>query len=92
MRRTTPIVLNLIIINTLVFFAQSAFENPGSDFNITDLFALHHYKSEVFQPWQIITHMFMHGGLFHLLFNMIALWMFGGMMETLWGPNRFITF
>ncbi|MFM7710629.1 MAG: rhomboid family intramembrane serine protease [Ferruginibacter sp.] len=92
MQRFTPVVLNLIIINTLVFFAQAVFEGPTAPIDITDYFALHHYKSEQFKPHQLITHMFLHGGLFHLLFNMLALWMFGSMMERVWGPKRFIQF
>ena len=98
-QRTTPVVLNLIIINTLVFFAQSAFEGRGilvggseESNRVYEFFALHHYKSVFFRPYQIVTHMFMHGGFFHLLFNMLALWMFGTMIERIWGPKRFLTF
>lgn len=91
-QRTTPIVLNLIIINALVYLAQLAL-GGGSDFNsVTDLFALHHYKSIYFRPYQIVTHMFMHGSFFHLLFNMLGLWMFGTVIERLWGPKRFLIF
>ena len=68
-QRTTPVVLNLIIINTLVYFAQVAFGGSADLNSVNDLFALHHYKSDVFKPHQIITHMFMHGSFFHLLFN-----------------------
>ncbi len=91
-QRTTPIVLNLIIINALVYFLQTIF--GGGDFpnKVDDLFALHHYKSDEFRPYQLVTHMFMHGGLFHLLFNMLALWMFGSVVERVWGPKRFLTF
>ncbi len=91
-QRTTPVVLNLIIINTLVYFAQVAFGGSADLNSVNDLFALHHYKSDVFKPHQIITHMFMHGSFFHLLFNMLALWMFGTMIEKVWGPKRFIVF
>ena len=87
-QQTTPIVLNLIIINVLVFLAQMAVGD-----NVTsDLFALHHIKSEYFKPYQVVTYMFMHGGFFHLLFNMFALWMFGTMVERAWGPKRFLIF
>ncbi len=89
---TSPIVLNLIIINALAFFAQTAFGGL-SDFNsVNDLFALHHYKSEMFRPYQLVTHMFMHGSFFHLLFNMLGLWMFGNILEKVWGSKRFLTF
>jgi membrane associated rhomboid family serine protease len=57
-----------------------------------DLFALHHYKSEFFKPYQIVTHMFMHASFGHLFFNMLALFMFGRMIETVWGPKRFLIF
>lgn len=91
-QRTTPIVLNLIIINVLAYFAQVAFGGSTPLNSVNDLFALHHYKSEEFRPYQLVTHMFMHGGFFHLLFNMLALWMFGTMVERVWGPKRFLTF
>jgi len=91
-QRTTPIVLNLIIINALVFLAQSASGDMDQLNRVNDLFALHHYKSTEFRPYQLVTHMFMHGGLFHLLFNMLALWMFGTMIERIWGPKRFLIF
>ena len=79
-QRTTPVVLNLIIINVLVYFAQIAFGGSAPLNSVNDLFALHHYKSEVFQPYQVVTHMFMHGSFFHLLFNMLGLRMFGSMV------------
>ena len=91
-QQTTPIVLNLIIINVLVYVAQTLTGGlQGSD-TATDLFALHHYKSTYFQPYQVVTHMFMHGGFFHLLFNMFALWMFGTMVERVWGAKKFLIF
>lgn len=91
-QRTTPVVLNLIIINVLVYFAQAAFGSNEPLNSVNDLFALHHYKSEVFKPYQVVTHMFMHGGFFHLLFNMLALWMFGTVVERAWGPKKFLIF
>lgn len=91
-QRTTPIVLNLIIINALAFLAQSVFGGMEQLNRVNDLFALHHYKSTEFRPYQLVTHMFMHGGIFHLLFNMLALWMFGTMIEKVWGPKRFLIF
>lgn len=91
-RSTPTIVLNLIIINVLVFLAQGVFGGLNNASPVTDLFALHHYKSPDFKPYQLVTHMFMHGGLTHLLFNMIGLWMFGSTMEKVWGHQRFLTF
>ncbi len=91
-RSTPQIVLNLIIINTLAFFAQNMFGGMSEYSKVNDLFALHHYKSPDFRPYQLVTHMFMHGSLLHLMFNMFGLWMFGSMMERIWGPKRFLTF
>ncbi|MCW3089219.1 MAG: hypothetical protein JWP81_288 [Ferruginibacter sp.] len=90
--QTTPVVLNLIIINVLVFLAQLVSGGNEAINPAADLFALHHYKSIYFQPYQLLTHMFMHGGFAHLLFNMFALWMFGSMVERVWGPKRFLIF
>jgi membrane associated rhomboid family serine protease len=85
-----PIVVkNLLIINVLVFLAQQML---GKQFQINDWFALHTWQSQLFKPWQLITHMFMHGDFWHLLFNMFALWMFGSTLENLWGTKKFIGF
>ena len=85
------IVKNLLIINGLFFLATYVL---GSTFNI-DLvkhLGLHQFQSPDFRPHQLITHMFMHGGLTHLLFNMFALWMFGNQLENIWGGKRFLTY
>ncbi|MET0638235.1 MAG: rhomboid family intramembrane serine protease [Chitinophagaceae bacterium] len=84
-----PVVKNLIIINVLVFLAQSLL---GNQFPIENMFALHDVRSIYFEPYQIVTHMFMHGGFTHILFNMIALWMFGAQLENYWGSKRFLIF
>lgn len=83
------VVKNLIIINALVYLAQVT---VGKQFNFDDLFALHAWQSDLFKPWQFITHMFMHGSFEHILFNMFALWMFGSVLENVWGPKRFFYF
>lgn len=88
--RFPPVIKNLIIINVLVFIAQSTF-GAGSR-NIENLFALHDIHSIYFKPHQLLTHMFMHGSLTHLLFNMLALWMFGSILENYWGARRFLQF
>ncbi len=84
-------IKNLIIINVLVFLAQS-FVAPNLPFSFDDLFALHSWQSKLFEPWQFVTHLFMHGSWGHILSNMFALWMFGSVLENLWGPRRFIIF
>lgn len=84
------VIKNLLIINVLVFLAQSTISK--STFNFEDVFALHTLQSKLFRPWQFFTYMFLHGGFPHILFNMIALWMFGATLESLWGPGRFLVF
>ena len=87
----TPVVVkNLIIINVLMLLATYALEAAGIDF--TNMFGMHYPASEKFRPFQIITHMFMHGGFMHLFFNMFALWMFGRVLESIWGPKRFLIY
>lgn len=84
------IVKNLIIINAIMVFAQFVLSKFGID--LSDYLGLHYWKSEHFQPWQFLTHMFMHGGIAHIFFNMFALWMFGSVLENIWGPKRFLIF
>lgn len=91
------IVKNLIIINSLIVLAQFALGQMGVD--LSDYLGLHHWNSQFFQPWQFLTHMFMHGSyqdlngtILHLFSNMLALWMFGSVLENLWGPKRFLSF
>lgn len=87
-----PIIKNLLIINVLVFIAQKTVENSGNPDVMNDLFALHTWQSPLFKPWQFVTHLFMHGNFGHIFSNMFALWMFGSVLENLWGPKRFLTF
>lgn len=86
------IVKNLLIINGLMFLAQMTFSGPTASFSFEDNLALHAWQSELFRPWQLITHMFLHGDFGHIFGNMFALWMFGSILENLWGPKRFLTF
>jgi membrane associated rhomboid family serine protease len=85
------VIKNLVIINVLFFFAQNTMARGGF-FNMEAILGLHHVKSPLFQPWQLVTYLFLHGGLGHLFANMFALWMFGSVLENLWGPRRFLTF
>lgn len=91
MQKTTPIVLNLIIINALVYVAQMIMDKTTG---LTNYIALYSYQSENFKPYQLVTHMFAHdpGNFFHILFNMYALWMFGAVLERVWGPKKFLIF
>ena len=92
-RSTPPIVLNLIIINILFFFAELLLGGSGGF--VAELIAnltLFPIESGFFQPYQLISYMFLHAGFSHLLLNMFGLWMFGSLMENLWGPKRFLIF
>jgi membrane associated rhomboid family serine protease len=84
------IVKNLIIINALVFLLRYVLSTRGIDLDI--YLGLHYWASPQFRWWQVITHMFMHGSLMHIFFNMFALWMFGRILENIWGPQRFLIF
>lgn len=84
------VVKNLIIINSLVLFAQFVLAKMGID--IADYVGLHYWKSNYYHFWQFFTHMFVHGNLAHLFSNMFALWMFGSVLENVWGPKRFLLF
>lgn len=85
------IIKNLLIINGLFFLATVVLGNVfGMDLN--SLLGLYLPQSDFFQPFQLVTHMFMHGNLGHIFFNMFALWMFGYALENIWGPKKFLTY
>jgi len=86
-----PVVKNLIIINALFFLATFAIGH-AFDIDLVNYLGLHYVKSPDFNPYQFVSYMFMHGGIWHLVFNMFALWMFGNTLENVWGPKRFLTF
>ena len=86
-----PVVKNLLIINVLLFLATIVLYNSNI-IDLTSVFGLHYWQSDDFETWQIISHMFMHGGFFHLFFNMFAVWMFGSQLENLWGSKRFLNY
>jgi len=85
-----PVVKNLLIINVLFFIAKYVFANI--DFSLTESLGAYYFNSQFFRVWQLITYMFMHGDFMHILFNMFALFMFGGVIENRWGAKRFINF
>ena len=84
------VVKNLLIINGLFFLAKATLISKG--INLDRWFALHQFQSQDFMPHQLVTHMFMHGNLSHLLFNMLSLWIFGKTLENVWGQKRFLTY
>ena len=91
-QKITPIVLNLIIINAIVFLVQMMFDGPEPEEKISRIIALYPYDSGLFKPYQLITTMFAHAGFLHILLNMYALWMFGTILERVWGAKRFLIF
>ncbi len=90
----TDTVKHLIIINVIMFIGTLAIGGAafGENTVFYDWFALHFPKNPAFKPWQIITHMFMHGGFMHIFFNMFALWMFGTAVEQRFGSKKFLFF
>lgn len=105
MMRITDVVRHLLIINVLMFFGTefllgdpapeifSELINPG-EVNLRSwgryMLALFYPSSDFFRPYQLVTHMFMHADLMHLIFNMLALAVFGPAIELVWGPRRFL--
>ncbi|MRR18598.1 rhomboid family intramembrane serine protease [bacterium] len=85
-----PVVKNLIIINVVMLILTELLKISG--INLNGILGLYFPKSEFFRSWQVVTHMFMHGDFIHLLFNMFALWMFGRVLEQVWGPKRFLLY
>lgn len=96
-QRLPMVVKNIIIINVIMVVLQYVLGRHGVD--LSDYLGLHYWKSPRFRWWQIFTHLFMHGSPFdlgqtfmHIGLNMFALWMFGSILENLWGPQRFLIF
>ncbi len=86
-----PIIKNLLIINGLFFLATYVFADTLK-LDLVQMLGLYYFESELFRPYQIITHMFMHGGFWHILFNMFMLWMLGAAVENILGAKRFLIF
>jgi membrane associated rhomboid family serine protease len=91
-----PIVKNLIGINIVLWLASitlpGIFAHSGIQLDLTDILGMHYWASSKFNPAQLLTYMFMHGGFQHLLFNMFALYMFGAVLEQFWGAKRFLIY
>lgn len=82
-----PVTRNIIIINFLIWIISDL----SHDF-MYEKFALFYPKSQYFHWWQFVTHMFMHGGFWHVFFNMFTLYMFGSVLERVWGPKKYLLF
>lgn len=90
MRELPVVTKNLLAINIILFFAKIVAERYGIDLN--NWLGLHLFLADDFRPIQLVTYMFMHGDFTHILFNMFALWMFGRVLENVWGAKRFLIY
>lgn len=88
-----PVVKNLLIINVLMFLLKLSLGTDAMGRHLLDgMLGLHYLGSPLFEPWQLVTHMFMHGDIGHLFVNMFALFMFGAPIERLFGSKRFLNY
>lgn len=88
MNNIPAVTKNLLIINALCFFGAIVGERYG--INVNNWLGLHFFLAPDFNPAQLITYMFMHANFQHIFFNMFAVWMFGRVLEQVWGPKRFL--
>ena len=82
-----PVTRNLIVINTIVLIFTALTGDK-----MYELFSLFAFESTLYKPYQLLTHMFMHGGFWHLFFNMYTLMIFGTPLERTWGSKKFLLF
>ncbi len=87
MGRISETIKALIIVNVIFFIGTQLLGETAYK-----LFSLFYFENPYFQFWQPLTHMFMHGGFMHILFNMYALWAFGSPLEQIWGRKKFLFF
>lgn len=88
MRNIPVITKNLLIINLIVFLAGLVITLPGGSLN--DVCGLHFFLASDFHLYQLLSYMFLHASFTHIFFNMFALWMFGCVIERVWGPKKFL--
>lgn len=86
-----PVVKNLLIINGLFFLATYTLQNQFN-IDLPNILGLFYYGSDFFRPFQFVTYMFIHADIQHIIYNMFALWMFGYLLENVWGSKRFLTY
>ena len=88
MFRIPPITKNLLIINLLAFLATFVLQMRGID--LADIGGLHFFLASNFHLYQLVTYLFLHASFMHILSNMFGLWMFGCVIENVWGPKKFL--
>ena len=79
---------NLLIINLIAFIATNVFQLRGID--LADIGGLHFFMASNFHLYQLVTYLFLHASFMHILSNMFGLWMFGCVIENVWGPKKFL--
>ena len=91
-----PVVKNILAINVIMFLATAVlppvFARFGVNLDLNDILGMHYWESSKFNPAQLLTYAFMHANLFHIFFNMFGVFMFGRILEYVWGPKRFLIF
>jgi membrane associated rhomboid family serine protease len=86
-----PVVTkNIIIINVILYAATVLAESRGLD--LVKHLGLHYFSAPDFRPHQFVTYIFMHGGIMHIVFNMFGVFIFGQVLEQVWGPKRYLIF
>ncbi|HLP54547.1 MAG TPA: rhomboid family intramembrane serine protease [Fluviicola sp.] len=85
-----PVTRNLLILNILMFVLTFFFQTQNID--LGQMLGAHYVNSPLFEPYQIVSHFFMHADILHILFNMMGVVMLGGFLERLWGPKRYFIF
>lgn len=92
MIRNIPTVTKFLLIANILIFLVTTFSGADArgGYVLNKVFGLHFFLSSDFHLYQLFTYMFMHGGWEHLFFNMFALWMFGCVVERVWGPQKFL--
>jgi len=86
-----PVVKNLLVLNIIMFVLYWLGKAAGH-IDLNGYLGLYYFKSENFRSWQVLAHMFMHGGFWHIFMNMWALVLFGQVLESVWGPKRFLIY
>ena len=87
-----PVVTKNILIINILFFVLTMLLQQTQHLDLTKYLGLHYFLAPDFRPHQFITYLFMHGGLSHILFNMLGVYIFGQVLEQVWGPKRFLIF
>ncbi len=84
-----PVTKNLLLLNVAMFLLTLFFQYQGNGIDLEGMLGAHYFGTPLFQPYQIVSHFFMHGGILHIFMNMYILVMFGSFLERLWGPRRY---